>query len=348
MGWDTRLKAPRLSSSLVTRILAVVVASVMLTALGSFIFSNLAARSAFGSYVTRFASVRRQHLVALLEEYYRTRGSWAGVEVLLDAASRMGGRGLGMGRGPGFGMRMGEFERVMLLDPSGSVISDTAGTPPGTVVKFQAWEVTPVRSGSTIVGLLLLGVPEEREASVALYTEFIRSVTAGTLYSVLGAAALALVLSYYIAERTVKPVRELTAAVAEVARGNLTTRVKAEGNDEIARLAQAFNTMSSALEVAEKKRKDLVADVAHELRTPLTVLKSNFEGIKDGVIESTPELMETLSGEVERLSRLVSDLHVLALADSGKLDLHMGIVDCERLLTHAREAFGATAATKSI
>jgi len=343
------LKPPRLSSGLVARVLAIIVFSSLLTALGSFAFSTYAARGAFSNYVRRSTSMRQQYLVMALEQYHLSQKSWKGVEALISwfRLSRGGvpGPGPGMGMGPWPGGWGSEFDRLTLLDPNGAVIVDTAGALPGSRVVFEPWEAIQIRPDNTLVGLLLLGTPDERARSAGLYHDFIRAITGGTLYSALGAAVLALVLGYWVTGRTLKPIQTLTEATREIGKGNLAVRVNVSGNDEISQLARSFNVMSAALEEAERKRRELVADVAHELRTPLTVLKSNLEGIEDGVVQWSPDLLGTLSGEVERLSRLVSDLHVLALADAGRLEPNLEPVDCARLLARTADAFGPVAAS---
>ncbi len=331
----------RPKTSLATKILAAIVAAVILTAAGSLGFANISARDAFASYVIRSASVRRQRLVSILEEYYRLNKSWQGVEIVLELSSRRI-------RGSLMMPPWAQEERLALLDPTGVLLADTEGTQPGVKIPFERWEVIEIRYEGRVAGLVLLGTPEERMALAELYREFTRASTSGALYAAAGVVLLALALGYFIARRTLGPVNELTAAAYEISRGNLTTRVKPQGNDELAVLAKSFNSMSSALEQAERKRRELIADVAHELRTPLTILKSNFEGIKDGVVESTPQTMDMLGSEVERLSKVVSDLHVLALSDSGKLELYKESVDVAQVLAHTLDAFNVMAQARDI
>ena len=328
----------------------IVVLSALLTAAGSFAFSSIAGKNAFGAYVARSTSMRQQFLVAVLESYYQTEGSWKGVETLFATGFPQGrgpGAGSGMGMGPGMGA-MWEGQMPTLLDTHGAVVFDPSGTPAGTLLRFEPWEGTQLRVDGAPVGFLLSGSSQERLTSRALYQEFTGTLTTGILYSTLGAAALALVLGYYVAQRTLRPVRLLTGAAERVRHGDLGARVEVPGDDEMAGLARSFNEMSLALQDAEKHRREIVADVSHELRTPLAVLKSNFEGIKDGVVEGTPQLMESLAGEVDRLTRLVSDLHVLSLADAGRLDLRLEPVRCSDLLAQTVSAHQAGASARGI
>jgi two-component system OmpR family sensor kinase/two-component system sensor histidine kinase BaeS len=352
MGWDTSLNLLPTKMGLTGKIILIVVLSALLTAAGSFAFSSIAGRNAFGAYVARSTTMRQQFFVAALEAYYEAEGSWKGVEELFATGfPRPRGQGGGSGMGPGMSPGMGGMwggQMPALLDARGMVVFDPNGTSPGTPLRFEPWEGTEIRVDGAPVGFLLSGSAQERLASRALYQEFTGELTAGILYSTLGAAALALALGYYVAGRTLRPVKLLTDASERVRRGDLGARVEVPGDDEMARLARSFNEMSAALEDAAKHRREIVADVAHELRTPLAVLKSNFEGIKDGVVEGTPQLMESLAGEVDRLTRLVSDLHVLSLADAGKLDLRLELVRCSDLIAQTAGAHQATASARGI
>jgi two-component system OmpR family sensor kinase/two-component system sensor histidine kinase BaeS len=75
-----------------------------------------------------------------------------------------------------------------------------------------------------------------------------------------------------------------------------------------------------------------MADIAHELRTPLTVMRGDLEALLDGVFEPTPENLASLQEETLLLTRLVNDLHALALAEAGQLQLKRSPTDLPVLL----------------
>ena len=80
-----------------------------------------------------------------------------------------------------------------------------------------------------------------------------------------------------VARNGLRPVRRLTTAVEEIARTERLDPIPVEGNDEVARLAQAFNAMLTALSASQARQRQLVADAGHELRTPLTSLRTNLD-----------------------------------------------------------------------
>lgn len=161
--------------------------------------------------------------------------------------------------------------------------------------------------------------------------------------SVLLAVALAAVLAIILARSISRPIREVASAADRVAAGDLSVRVpvsrpSASERDETARLGRSFNVMADGLERLERQRRDMVADVAHELRTPLTVLRGRLEALEDGVIPFDQSEVTDMHAQVLVLARLVEDLRVLSLADSGKLTLDLRTVDLAEL---ARSVVGA-------
>jgi two-component system, OmpR family, sensor histidine kinase MprB len=128
--------------------------------------------------------------------------------------------------------------------------------------------------------------------------------------------ALAAFLARFATRHAVRPVTELTETAEHVARTrDLSHRIEAAGDDELARLATSFNTMLEALEESQRAQRQLVADASHELRTPLTSLRTNLEvlGANDKLGAADRErLRRDLVAQLEELGELVGDLVELA------------------------------------
>lgn len=169
--------------------------------------------------------------------------------------------------------------------------------------------------------------------------------TAATAVAVLLGAA---VLTVPAARRLVRPIHALTAAAGRMAAGDRATRVPVRGNDEVARLAAAFNTMADAVDDHDRQRKALVGDVAHELRTPLANLRCHLEAAQDGVVPLDPGLLQSLVEENTLLERLVADLQDLALADAGMLAMHPEERDATDLAEQAVAAHRARAEASGV
>lgn len=150
---------------------------------------------------------------------------------------------------------------------------------------------------------------------------FLNAVHRYLLWSSLVALALALLLSYGLTRRVLRPLSRMLAVTRSVAAGDYSARVGIQGEDEMAQLGQAFDRMSESLSRVEQMRKQMVVDAAHELRTPLTNIRGYLEALKDGVVEPSHETFEMLHGEVLRLVGLTESLLDLARADAARSSL---------------------------
>ena len=152
----------------------------------------------------------------------------------------------------------------------------------------------------------------------------------------IGAAALtAAVASGFLAVRIVRPIRLLASAAQRIARGAYGSRVSTGGSDELALLALSFNEMAAALESAERRRRELLSDVAHELRTPLATIEGYVEGLRDGVVASDAATWAILGTETGRLRRLVDDLQTVSRVEERQLHLQLVEIDASALVEAA-------------
>lgn len=162
------------------------------------------------------------------------------------------------------------------------------------------------------------------------------------LPSIAGAALLVLVLTVGVSilatRRLVSPLNALTHAARRMRDGDSSARVAVKTTGEISDLATAFNEMSAHLQRMEEQRKAMVSDVSHELRTPLSNLRGWLEAAQDGVAELDPALIASLVEELLLLQHIVDDLQELALADAGKLRLHVEDVHLGDLLDQVATA----------
>ncbi len=148
--------------------------------------------------------------------------------------------------------------------------------------------------------------------------------------------------------RLLVPLSDLVQAADAVASGDLSVRVDEAGSGGLGRLAHAFNRMTAELELADRRRRNLTADVAHELRTPLHIIQGNLEGVLDGVYEPTPAHIEATLAETRLLGRLIEDLRVLSLAEAGELPLSAEPVDVADLLADVQTSFSGQAEAAGI
>jgi signal transduction histidine kinase len=119
------------------------------------------------------------------------------------------------------------------------------------------------------------------------------------------------------------PLNNLAKAARAVESQDLSQRIEVKGSSEIQEVAIAFNAMAEALEEADNLRNNMLADVAHELRTPLTVIQGNLRAILDDVYELDKVEVARLYDQTRQLSRLVDDLHDLALLEAKEFSLNL-------------------------
>ena len=162
------------------------------------------------------------------------------------------------------------------------------------------------------------------------------------------AIASAAIVSLAVAARIARPIGTMATAARRIAAGHYGERVTAAEPDELGELAESFNAMAASLESTERRRLQLVGDVAHELRTPLTTLDGYLEGLEDGVIKPTDETWQLLRSETRRLTRLVNDLADLWRAEERQLTLDAGSVDLGPLAAEAAERFAPVAGQRQV
>ncbi|MEU0425059.1 HAMP domain-containing sensor histidine kinase [Streptomyces canus] len=172
---------------------------------------------------------------------------------------------------------------------------------------------------------------------------------AGTV-RVAGVAALVLLLTVAVTvtvgTRLVRPLRALTDAARRPSQQHL--RVPVTTDDEIGRLAAAFNDLAERRERVEGRRKAMVSDVAHELRTPLSTIRSWLEAAQDGLAASDEAFVASLLEEALLLQHIVDDLQDLAQADVGRLRLHPEPLRLPELLDQVAAAHRGRAETAGV
>jgi signal transduction histidine kinase len=183
------------------------------------------------------------------------------------------------------------------------------------------------------------------QATQAAFAEAMRrALAAATIIAVVTAT----VVSLAVAARIARPITALVAAARRIAHGHYAERVPADEPGELGDLALSFNDMAGSLEATERRRLQLVGDVAHELRTPLTTLDGYLEGLEDGVIEPSDATWRLLRAETRRLTRLVTDLSELWRAEARQLPLRVEAVDLVAVAQEVVDRFSPLAAPRSI
>ena len=178
--------------------------------------------------------------------------------------------------------------------------------------------------------------------------QYLQRTNQALFFAALISMVIALFLAVFFSRTLTRPLRELTSAIRNMAKGELEQKVPIRSKDELGELAESFNQMSSDLARSNQARRQMTADIAHDLRTPLTVIGGYIEALRDGVLQPSPQRFESLYNEVGHLQRLVQDLRTLSLADAGELALNRQSINPGDLLERIEAIYQHAAVAKSI
>lgn len=177
--------------------------------------------------------------------------------------------------------------------------------------------VAPIatRSGQ-VVGFIQLA------QSLRTVDSTLRGLATLIIISIAAGLATATIGGWFIAGNILEPIDRVTMTAQKITRArDLGRRIDVPNTiDEVGRLALTFNEMLARIEELFRAQQRFVADVSHELRSPLTAVRGNLDLLKRGAAEDPVEraqMIEAMDSETARMSRLVSDLLLLARQDAG-------------------------------
>lgn len=271
--------------------------------------------------------------------------------------------------------------RILVVDKATSrILTDTQGQLEGqTIQAFKTSAAGSERVGPIAVWQirfrangqnLLLFTPLDKVASnegtspamlsryrtvVAVPEEDVTSAWLDVLPQLGIAGGMALVISVAIAfflSRSISgPLRQITRASEEMARGNYDQQIDVRGSDEVGRLGIAFNTMAREVSRSQATLRQFLADASHELRTPLTSIQGFSQAMTEGAIETPDELSESariINEEAQRMRALVDDLLYLSQIEAGQATLQKEKLDLQDLLRTCVERFQRRAQEKDL
>jgi len=168
------------------------------------------------------------------------------------------------------------------------------------------------------------------------------------LVSLLVLGGFAIIFSVFFSRKLTFPIKGLTRAATDISGGNLKSRVKISGNDEIAQLSDAFNRMAQSLEIQESLRRKLTTNIAHELRTPISAIRGELEAMIDGLIPFDKEHLQSLYAEIGRLRKIIEGIEELSQAEASSRYLRKTIFPLYPFLEGISGRFGMLFAEKGV
>ena len=167
------------------------------------------------------------------------------------------------------------------------------------------------------------------------FRELSKKYSGMVLFSSSIAVGLSFIAAYLVSYRIVLPLKKISEATQQYAKGNFSVRIDTSDTyNEIRDLADSVNSMAEDLAVTEESRSNFVANISHELKTPMTNISGFIDGILDGTIDPSErdKYLSVVSQETKRLSRLVVDMLNMSKIEAGKLTPEYSNVELSSLL----------------
>ena len=175
----------------------------------------------------------------------------------------------------------------------------------------------PVRTSTqTNLGAVRLSYP------VSAIDEVVNGRVRGLFVAAAITLLAAAIIAALVASAVTRRIRRLRDAAEDIAEGDLNARVDVAGSDEIAELADSFNTMADRVQHVVESQKGFAGDASHQLRTPLATLRLRLDRAAEVMDEDDPAVdqVDAARDEIDRLQRLVDGLLMLARADGREQD----------------------------
>ncbi|MBR6558401.1 MAG: HAMP domain-containing histidine kinase [Clostridia bacterium] len=195
-----------------------------------------------------------------------------------------------------------------------------------TAMKREGFKYTEFSDGlgDTIVLTNIISGPDGRgyivllNANIAPVSATVNTLQSQLLWVSILTIMLGMVFAILMSRQISRPIAKLSRSAKTLAGGSYSVDFSVgEGCREVGELSDTLTYAAKELSKTDKMQKELIANISHDLRTPLTLIKGYGEVMRDIPGEMTPENMQVIIDETERLSSLVSDLVDMSKFQSG-------------------------------
>jgi two-component system sensor histidine kinase BaeS len=288
-----------LKSPLLLKITLIILGISFAGVLISGLIINLSVNHQFQTYLNRVEQGREDQIIEVLIDIYREFGGWPQQPIRI----RMG---------QGF---LGNFRYATDLSGKLTVITGPGLFSHGPAQNHQRSRTIAVDGKP--VGIAYFGPTAIQDFLSRQNAMFRHTIKRSIIVAIFFIGLISLLAAVLLARQISLPITEMNRIAKDMTMGNLESRVEKLPHDELGELGNSLNRLAERLRQVENLRKQMTADVAHDLRTPLTTVRSHLEGMIDQVIHPSPENLNSLLEEVNRLTALVEDLQEIALVDSA-------------------------------
>jgi two-component system sensor histidine kinase BaeS len=224
--------------------------------------------------------------------------------------------------------------RVMIFDAEGVQVDGPYPPQDRNAERVQKREI---RVNGAVLGHV--GLLPRAPAPAGVEQRFLESQHRSAWLVALGLLGLAGVLAFWIARRGAQRIDGMAQVTRAVAQGDFGASIEVAGEDEIAGMARNINAMSRELARLDTARRRWLAEISHELRTPLAALVGELDALKDGVRVLDKKAIYSLAQDAQRLTRIVQDLHFLAVSDLSGASCQFGEGDAVSIVRNVANRF---------
>ncbi len=201
----------------------------------------------------------------------------------------------------------------------------------------QPDDMIPLEIDGQLLGYYYTGT--QHFQSDAANQRFLESL-GQTLWLAFGVSFLiALVAAVLFSRSLAAPAKAVASGLKKVSQGSYDLSLPERGTAEIAGIAQSVNLLAKQLAREHDIRRQWAQDVAHDLRTPISVLKAQFEGMRDGVLDTGSSRIDKCLQEISHVEGLIADLEELMSLESPEKRLELTRIDTKELIAILEDRF---------
>lgn len=237
--------------------------------------------------------------------------------------------------------QIAELVQAQLLISDETILFEKINTN-GASVDY-GFRLSPRLSEEIVSGFVLIGGPLDPGHRLG-------NLTATLVVGSLATLMIALLGGFWLADRAMRPVADITRTAREISETDLSHRLNLNRRDEIGQLADTFDAMLARLQAAFERQRQFTADASHELRTPLTIvnLEVNHALAAPRKPAEYQRALGIIQSENEFMGHLVNDLLLLARMDAGQGIPSQEKHDLSEIALEVLERLGPLAARRQV
>ena len=219
------------------------------------------------------------------------------------------------------------------------------------VIAFCSMILIPM----ALIGMVAIGIYRAQPEVFGRASDVLMDMGFSVLLILVFMAAM---MSLWIYQAIIGPIKKLEAAAQKIKDGNLDFEIDVNGKDEISELCQSFESMREQLKQSseervrdEKENRELISNISHDLKTPITAIKGYVEGIMDGVAD-TPEKMDkyvrTIYNKTNEMDLLINELTIYSKIDTNRIPYNFNKINVADYFNDCIEEIGLDLDSKGI